>query len=399
MSRIVRFTPVGLSVLALCAACGGGGGSSAGPSPPPPPPPPASLGCPAIPASTQPADSLAGIVDSAALAEVSAQRLPGLTIAVAKQGVVLYSHAYGYADLATCRQMQVGDPMQIGSVTKQFTAASVLQLEERGLIDLDHTVASYLPAYPFDSRITVRMLLNQTSGMPDYIYFPSLQQYALTGGAESIGMDAISHAALLFIPGTAHMYSNSNYFVLGSIIEAVSGVSYADYLTAHVYPLAGISHTTYLQPSNSASPYGNPLNGDPFAGQIEHPSVNFAAGQLWSTVEDLAEWDDAWLTGKIVSQASIDLMITPAPVPYYQPAGIPSDYGMGWITHADISGHKFIWHNGLTSSYSAFNGVLMDTGFTVTVLTNYTVGEEQIFLPLAEKLVRTICTTPAAGGC
>jgi D-alanyl-D-alanine carboxypeptidase len=368
------------------------------PPPPPPPPPPPTATCPVLPPSTQPADSLAGIVDAAVDAEMKAQELPGLTIAVAKRGVTQYAQAYGYADLGTCRKMLVTDSMQMGSVTKQFTATAIMQLKEAGLIDIDHTVVSYLPAFAFDSRITVRMLLNHTSGLPDYLDFPGLEQYALTGGPESIALDAIAQATLRFQPGSAFAYSNSNYFVLGSIIEALSSQTYADYLATQVYPLAGLTHTYYLQPSDAAHPYGSTSVVGPYAGVPLHPSVNFAAGQLWSNVEDLAVWDDAWLSGRVISESSMNLMRTPPDVLIFGSSN-PSDYGMGWITHALISGHPFIWHNGLTTSYSAFNGVLTDTGLTVTVLTNYTINENAVLLPLAEKIVGKICDTPGAGGC
>jgi CubicO group peptidase (beta-lactamase class C family) len=352
-----------------------------------------------VPASTQPADSLAGIVDAAAIAKLKTLNLPGMTVAVAKKGTILYSQAYGYADVATCRPMQVTDSMQIGSITKQFTASAVLQLQEQGLIDLDHTVASYLPQYPFDPRITVRMLLNQTSGLPEYLDFVSLQQYALTGVPESTALQEMAKAVLLFEPGAYHYYSNTNYFILGSIIEAVSSQNYADYLGANVFPRAGLTHTSYLQPSDAASPYGSKVAGGELAGTILPPADYFSAGALWSNVLDLAFWDDAWLSGKVVTQASINLMQTPAPVIYFQ-SGPPSDYGMGWITHPTISGHPFIWHNGQTTSYTAFNGLLTDTGFSLTVLTNYAFDDSGApFLSFGEQVVSTICNTSAAGGC
>jgi len=304
--------------------------------------------------------------------------------------VILYSQAYGYADLDTCRPMKVSDPMQIGSITKQFTASAVLQLEEAGLIGLDQTVASYLPAYSFDPRITVRMLLNQTSGLADYLEFPSLQQYALTGAPESVALNAMAAASLQFTPGSAYAYSNSNYFILGSILQAVSSQTYPDYLQTQVFAAAGLDHTSYLQPSDAASPYGSQQAVGSLAGTILPPSVYFSAGALWSTVEDLAIWNDAWLSGEVVSQESIDLMRTPA----------MADYGMGWVTHAPISGHPFIWHNGQTTSYTGFNGLLTDTGLSLTILANYTVAENgPPFLEFAEQVIGAICSTPASGGC
>jgi CubicO group peptidase (beta-lactamase class C family) len=135
------------------------------------------------------------------------------------------------------------------------------------------------------------------------------------------------------------------------------------------------------------------------AGKIVQPDAYFAAGALWSNVEDLATWDNAWLSGHVVSQASMDLMQTPMAVKYFQ-SNDPSDYGMGWITHAPIEGHSFIWHNGESTSYTAFNGLLTDTSFSVTALTNFTVTESRpTLLGFGEELVEKICMTSAAGGC
>lgn len=141
--------------LLLCYACGGGGGA------------PSTAGGPAV--------------------------------AVAKNGAILYSQGYGYADLGTCLQMPANAEMQIGSVTKQFTAAAVLQLYSAGTLDIDKPLITYLPTYAFDPRITLRMLLNQTSGLQDYLSFPELGQY-ITGGPESVALNAIVQRTLNFTP-------------------------------------------------------------------------------------------------------------------------------------------------------------------------------------------------------
>lgn len=399
MSHSLRSTFVGFSVLVLCAACGGGGGgeSTADDAPNPPAPPPSQQGCAELPASTLPGDSLGGIVDAAVAAEMAARKMPGMTVAIARKGEILYAQGYGYADLSTCRPMQATDQMQMGSVTKQFTAAAVLQLQEAGLIDIERTVVSYLPDYAFDSRITVRMLLDQTSGLPDYLDFPSLQQYAESGASQATVLNAIVQTPLRFAPGTAHDYSNSNYYLLGSIIEAVSSQTYPDHMASSVFGPAGLTNTSYERPSGSPSPYAPGATG-PEPALIPHPSAYFSAGQFWTNVQDLASWDDALLSGAVISQASLETMLTPPAVSYFGSTD-PSDYGMGWIVQAPVSGHPFVWHNGQTTAYTAFNGLLTDTGFSVTVLTNYMVDENAPLLSFARNLMQTICEAPAAGGC
>lgn len=407
MSHHDRLPILACFVLVLCAGCGaggeastaggggagsgsaGGGGSvSTG----------GGQGCAALPASNQPSGSLGAVVDAVVASEMVSAGMPGITVEVAKDGTLLYAQGYGYADLSTCQPMPVDAEMQIGSITKQFTAAAVLQLQKAGLVDIDRTVVSYLPAYAFDPRITLRMLLNQTSGLQDYLYFPSLQQYGAGGAAESVALNAIVQAPLLFTPGSAYSYSNSNYFILGSVIEAVTSQTYADYLQASVFAPAGLNNTFYTRPSPSASPYV-PGSGGPVAGTIPDPSAYFAAGALWSNVQDLATWDAALLNGKVVAPELLKLLVTPAAVPYFQQS-IPSDYGMGWVLGGTLAGHPFVWHNGQTVSYTSFNGVFTDDGFTLTILTNYSVQEPAPLLKFGETVIRGICNaTATAGNC
>jgi D-alanyl-D-alanine carboxypeptidase len=398
MSHNVRFAIVGFSVLVLCAACGGEENSTADNGQNPPPPPPSQQGCPALPASTLPRDSLGGIVDAAVATEMTARGMPGMTVAVAKNGTILYAQGYGYSDLASCRPMQATEKMHIGSITKQFTAAAVLQLRETGLIDIDRTVASYLPGYAFDPRITVRMLLNQTSGLQDYLDFPSLQQYAASGAPQSTVLSAVVQTPLNFPPGTAYQYSNSNYYILGSVIEAVSSQTYEDYLASNVLTPAGLSNTSYLQPPVAASGYAQSQAGVPQAATLPHSSAYFSAGQLWSNVQDLALWDAALLGGQVIPQAAFNEMLTPAAVPYFGDADA-SNYGMGWLLHSPVSGHAFVWHNGGSTAYTSFNGLLTDAGFSVTVLANSVWNENVPLLDFGTRLIHSICNAPAAGGC
>jgi len=372
MSNPFRSRLLEVTVVALLTGCGGGA------------------------ESPDPVDdsSLGGIVDAAVTAEMKAQGMPGMTVAIARNGVILYAQGYGYADLNTHQAMSADTVMQIGSVTKQFTATAILQLQDAGLLDIDRTVASYFPNYAFDPRITLRMLLNQTSGLQDYLDMPSLQQYAVSGAPESTVLNAVVAAPLLFDPGSAYNYSNSNYFILGSVIETVSSQTYADYLAARVFAPAGLNNTSYLRPSSSASPYTRGSNG-PVAGNIPDPSAFFSAGQLWSNVQDLASWDAALLNGKVIPRTSFNSMLTPAAVPDFQQSE-RSTYGMGWIVGGTVSGHPFIWHNGGTGSYTAFNGLLTGDGFSVTVLTNYRLNEDVPLLNFAQNLVQAICN---AQGC
>lgn len=150
----------------LLLDCGGGKMSSPSPG-----------SCPALPILTSSSGSIASAVDPLVVSEMKAQGLVGMTVAIAKGGTVLYTQAYGYANLSTCQAMESTAEFQIGSITKQFTAAAVLQLQNAGKLDIDNSIITYQPSYAFDPRITLRMLLNQTSGLADYLNFSAVNSW------------------------------------------------------------------------------------------------------------------------------------------------------------------------------------------------------------------------------
>jgi len=396
-----RCLVVAVLALALGVGCGGGGGSD---TPSVASNPPSLLNsCPSLPASTLPAGSIGAIVDGLVATQMQTQGLPGMAVAIGRNGTILYSQGYGYANLASCVRVQPTTEFQIGSVTKQFTAAAILKLQSAGTLNLDNTVVSYLPSYAFDARITVRMLLNHTSGLDDYVnnraQFPLPPGYA-NGLSQQTVFTAIVQAPLLFVPGSAFLYSNSNYFVLGSIIEAVTARTYPEYMTTEIFQPNGLNRTTYLQPLSSASPYSYanpqvPGTSGLAAGIILDPSVYFATGALWSNVQDLATWDAALRNGNVISPAQFTVMVTPPAVPVLGQAGTQSNYAMGWGSTTMLA-RPFIWHDGQTLAYTAVNGLFLDNGLSVAVLTNVDIqGRAGALDVFAAALLQAICTSPA----
>jgi D-alanyl-D-alanine carboxypeptidase len=313
--------------------------------------------------------------------------LPGVSVALGKRGQPIIAKGYGYASLTSCQLVSSDTSFQIGSVTKQFTAAAILKLAASGALSIDDAVTNFLPAYNFDSRITVRMLLNQTSGLADYTSFSEASAWT-QGVSEQTVLTQISSTTVMFVPGTAYSYSNSNYFVLGGIIEALSGVPYPQYLTEQIYPSAGLTSTQYTQPSQSAAAYSNGAN--PAA--VADPSFEFSAGALWSNVSDLTKWDGALYDFQVVSSASFSLMITPPAVPAFQ-SNAPSNYGMGWARGMAV-GHDFVWHDGMTSGYGAFNGLFLDDGFSISILTN-SAADGSAMEHFALAILSAVCADPA----
>lgn len=393
-----RFTCSALLLAVLCTACGGGGKGGGAPGP-------ATQStdllqaCPALAPAASAPGSLGAAIDALVAAEMAARRIPAMTVTLARKGEIVYARAYGYADLARCRPAAPGDAFQIGSVTKQFTAAAILQLQDAGQLDIDHKVQRYLPGYAVDPRLTLRMLLNQTSGLPDYAQFAAASGW-VKGVPQAVVLDAIVKAPALFAPGTAYAYSNSNYFMLAAVIEAVGKTSYADYLSRHIFQPLGLQHTAYAAPleAQTALPYTStrPLVAGTqglAAGIIPDPSLFFGASALWSTGADLATWNAALLGGAVVSPALLATALTPpAAVPVFQ-NGAATSYAMGWI-RGSVEGHPLAWHNGKTYAYTAFNGILPDNGYSLSILANVDVQEETPLFALAQGLAQAICKAP-----
>lgn len=184
-------------------------------------------------------------VDAVVQSSMQQSGVPGITIAVAKNNTMLYVQGYGVTDVTTHQAMQPRVIFEIGSITKQFTAALIMKLQEQGKLHLADSMASYLPEYGFPAPITIRMLLTHTSGLADFTDFPQLGPWIQNGVAEATVLIAVSQAPLQFQPGTKYSYSNSNFFALGTIIERITGQSYAANLDQQILqPLA--LQSTYL---------------------------------------------------------------------------------------------------------------------------------------------------------
>src|SRR6202795_3577726 len=188
--------------------------------------------------------TLGSIVDGGAQAAIQ-QGMPGMTGGLAKNGTMLYVQGYGVSDLTTRQTTQPSTIFEIGSVTKQFTAALIMKLQEQGQLHVDDSIAVYLPEYNFPSAITLRMMLTHTSGLADFTNFPQLGDWIRNGVSEATVLTAVSQAPLQFQPGTQYSYSNSNFFALGTIIEKLTGQSYAAYLRASILQPLGLVNSYY----------------------------------------------------------------------------------------------------------------------------------------------------------
>jgi D-alanyl-D-alanine carboxypeptidase len=336
--------------------------------------------------------ALTGRLDSTAAAALAAWPGVGLSVAVVRGRDTLLLKGYGRADLENDVPATPATVYRIGSITKQFTAAAIMQLVEQGKIALDDTIQRFLPEYHAQGHhVTVRELLTHTSG---------IKSYTSLGPAwtRTITLD-LSHDSLValfqdvpfdFEPGTRFLYDNSGFYLLGMIIERVSGEPYADYLAHHLFEPLGLRATRYCDARplipHRARGYERDSAGFVNASPLSMTQP-FSAGALCSTVGDLVAWTRALDAGRPVTAASYAAMTTPATLA----DGSHTAYGFG-LAIGELGGHRKVAHGG------GINGFLTELddypadSLTIVVLTN---SESTRPGRLADDLARLVLAVPA----
>src|SRR5215831_12154293 len=233
-------------------------------------------------------------------------------VLVARGNDVLLDKGYGFANLEWNIPDSPKTKFRLGSITKQFTAASILLLEERGKLKVDDPVKKYMPDAPAAwDKMTIFNVLTHTAGIPNFTSFPDYQSSEPFATTPEKLVARFRDKPLEFQPGERMNYSNSGYVLLGYLIEKVSGQSYEKFVQENIFTPLGMKDSGY--DSNSAviprraSGYTNGPNGPVNAGFI-HMSVPFAAGALYSTTEDLLRWEQGLFGGKLLSAASLQKM-------------------------------------------------------------------------------------------
>lgn len=283
-------------------------------------------------------------------------------IVVARAGVVKYSRAFGVADPGAGDPNTLETRFRLGLLTEPFTATAILQLEEAGALGLDDTVSRHLPAYPRGEEITIRDLLTHRSGIPNYTDDPSFPSWKATPHDTAQMLDRFSSWPLEFSPGSASLPSNSNYFLLGAVIEKVSGQPYATYVRDRILEPAQMTSTTFGDAWESGEQaIGNVWNDDE---QLDPPdpidmSTFGAAGGLVSTAPDLVKWDRALRSGVVLSPESVDRMTTPD----------EDGFGLGWVV-SRAYGQDLVSFPGAIDGYSGAMLRFLDDETTVIVLAN-----------------------------
>jgi CubicO group peptidase (beta-lactamase class C family) len=314
------------------------------------------------------------LVDSYISEQIEKRHIPGASVAVVRDGKILLAKGYGLANAELNVPATEHTVYQLASVTKPFTATAVMVLVEGGKLGLDDSIGTHLQDLPEAWRgVTVRQLLSHTSGIKSYTSVPGFQKTVRKDFAKREILDMVTKEPAEFAPGEKWSYCNTGFFLLGMLIEEVSGQSYPDFMLDRIFKPAGMEHTRANDLraviANRAQGYawtGKELrNGEPTS-----PTQPFAAGMLVSTVADMAKWGEALDGEKIVKKSSIEQMWAPATLN----DGTKAQYGLGWGI-ATINGHRRIGHGGGIGGFSTEYARYPDDGLTVVVLTNLEGGD------------------------
>ena len=350
----------------------------------------------AAPALAQAQDAsarLAANVDSIANAVLASTGVPSATVAVVMHGQLAYAQAYGSAKLdphvAATPDMRYG----IGSISKQFTAACVLLLQQDGKLKLDDPVSKYVPGLTRGNDVTIRQLLSHTSGYQDFWpqdYVPPAMEKAITPQAI---LDHWAKQPLDFEPGTRWQYSNTNFEIAALIVEKASGKPYFQFVRTRVLEPLGITTAidfdalgpTSVQPTGYMRFGLGPLRAATSTG----PGWMYGAGELAMTASDLAKWDIAMIKQSLLKPESYRAMETTVLLKN----GTSANYGLG--VDVDMSGgHRTVEHSGEVAGFTAENIVYPDDSAAVIVLTNQDAAPASTLI--ATSIGRTLFTTEDA---
>jgi CubicO group peptidase (beta-lactamase class C family) len=302
-------------------------------------------------------------VDDFVKAQMEKQHVAGVSLVVIKDSKIVKLEGYGLANVELNVPARPETVYKIGSVSKQFIATGIMLLVEDGKISLDDPVSKFLEGTPETWKpITIRHLLTHTSGLVREA--PGFDRLKIQNDAELI--KTAYSLPLQFTPGEKYEYCNLGYFTLAEIISKVSGKPWPDFLNERVFAPLGMTST---RTTNMIDLVPNRANGYIWQdGKTQNAAIYFAlrpSGAFLSTVVDLAKWDNALNTGKVLKQSSLDQMWTPAKLNN----GTTTQYGFGWEL-APINGHKLVKHGGSLPGFRAHLLRFVDDKVTVIVLTN-----------------------------
>ena len=308
-------------------------------------------------------------IDEIMMAPVREGLIAGASVAVVHQGEPVAFRGYGWANL----QLAVPTPedaiYEIGSITKQFTSAGLLQAQEQGLVDLDADIGTYLPDFPTQgNRITVRELLDHTSGIRGYTEMDAARPYFVRRVPRDSLLALVGAHPFDFPTGEHEIYNNSAYYLAGMILEQVSGMTYEEYVEERIFAALGMERSRYCSETEvqegKVNGYDAGEDGLQNKGFIVH-NVPFAAGSLCSSARDLATWLGALHGGEVLTDESYAQMTEPGDLN----DGTKTRYALG-LAAGDLLGHRALQHGGGIDGFLSQSLYLVDEDLAVVVLVN-----------------------------
>ncbi len=304
--------------------------------------------------------------------EMHTKRLIGLSVAVVKDGKTILAKGYGTTALQNGKPVTTETHFAIGSITKQFTAASILLLAEEGKLSITDPVAKYYPNLTAASEITLLDLMNHVSGYRDYYPLDFVDRRMMKPIASDDLLQQYAGMPLDFAPGTRFSYTNTGYILLGRVVEKVSGEPLGKFLQTHIFTPLGMTQTVF-EPKSSDHPLPSYVRfclGAPELAVVEAQGWIGGAGAIHSTPTDLAKWDLALMEGKILKPESFQQMITPRTLK----SGEVSNYGCGQGVQ-EHNGSKSFGHGGAVGGFIADNIFIPASHSAFIIMTNFEDGQ------------------------
>lgn len=313
-------------------------------------------------------------VDAAVEAQRKAQKIPGVSLAICRDGKVVKASGYGLANLELDVPVTPETIFQTGSVGKQFTSMAIMMLYEEGKTGLDDKLTKYIPESPAAwKEVTIRQLLTHTSGIADY----GGEEETMGKGVINFRKDyteeelvqAFAKMPMDFAPGDKWSYSNTGYVLLGIVIHRVTGEFYGDFLQQRIFQPLGMQATRVISEADVVAHRSSGyrlVKGEWKNQEWVSPTLNTTAdGALYTNVLDLAKWDAALYTTKLLKQSSFDTMWTPVRLNN----GNTYPYGFGWDL-APKNGHRAVSHEGAWQGFTMSIARYLNDRLTVIVMTN-----------------------------
>ena len=334
-----------------------------------------------------PLPALATLVDHR-LDQITADSA-ALVLVVTQEGKPILERSFGYADIKNKKKADGDTLFRIGSVTKQFTAAAILKLQEAGQLSVDDQLADHFPDFPQGDIVTIRHLLNHTSGIHSYTSEPGFALGVLQEVQIPELIKDIAKYEYDFKPGERYEYSNSGYLLLGRIVELVSGKSYREFLTDEFFTPIGMTRSGVYdheaEYTNESKGYSY-LNDKFQNAKPWHMSWAAGAGAIYSTANDLVRWNEALFGGKVLNAESLKQAFTPGKVT----SDTESNYGFGWII-AEQQGLSTIWHNGGLDGFLSHLSRYPDQNVNIIALTNSAPAGPQLSPDETSRFLRDLC--------